>query len=223
MAERNVSYPVIDTVRWWALRKQFRQKSIPSVVDIQYLSTVLGVQPGSAQNILSPLKKIGLIDQDGKPTDRVRRWRDNEEYSKVCEEIRKDIYPAALLDIFPDADIDRAKLERWFVTTTGFGTTQVRGMARFYLLLAETDPSKQDSITTPAKTSQAAKTAPSRTKTPILKTNKPEKEASNGAVATATIEPELKTGSTRVNVNGFGPSLHIDIQIHIAPDASADQ
>ena len=218
-----ISYPVIDAVRWWALRRQFKNKSIPAEVNVQYLSTVLGVQPGSAQNILSPLKKIGLIDQDGKTTDRVRRWRDDEEYPGVCEEIRKAIYPQDLLDIFPNADIDRARLERWFATTTGLGTTQVRSMARFYILLTEADPSKQEGTATPAKASQPRKAASPRTKAPAIKISKPEKEASNGAVATAVLEPEVKQNAARAQVNGFEPSLQINIQIHISADASAEQ
>ena len=222
MPAKGINYPVINAVRWWTVRKSFK-RTIPDTVTSGYLSSILNVSPDSAQNIISPLKRVGLIDNDGTPTDLAKRWRDDEQYASVCEEIRKAIYPSELLAAFPDADVPREKVERWFANKTGFGTSQVSSMAFFYLLLTEADPTKQDTLTSPAKSPQSAKTRPSRTKTPPLRINKADKETSNGAAATTTIEPEEKPNHSRVNLNGFAPSLHIDIQIHIAPDASADQ
>ncbi len=183
----------------------------------------MGVTPGSAQNIISPLRRIGLIDKDGKPTARAISWRDDEEYPSVCDEIRKEVYPSELLDAFPDADSSRTGVERWFANKTGLGESAVGSMAVFYLLLAEADPTKQDSITSSVKPSKPRQVQPSSAKLKIASSAKIEKEASNGIGAVATVEPEVKPSSTKVNVNGFGPTLHIDIQIHIAPDASAEQ
>jgi Family of unknown function (DUF5343) len=223
MAGKKNTYPVINVVRWWTLRKSFK-RTIPDQVTKGYLSGVLNVTPDSAQNIISPLKKIGLIDSDDKPTERAKRWRDDEEYPGVCEEIRKAIYPSELLAAFPDADASRTGVERWFASKTGLGTSIVGGMAVFYLLLTEADPTKQDSFLTSAKASYpTTKSASSTAKLSTAKTKKIEKEASNGAVAVEAIEPEVKESSTKENLNGFVPALHIDIQIHISSDASAEQ
>ncbi|SRR6266567_5581093 len=224
MAGKNISYPIFGTVRWWALRKSFK-RTIPDPVSNNYLSSVLNVSPESAQNIISPLRKIGLIDQDNHPTERARRWRDDEEYPKVCQEIREEIYPSDLLAAFPDADASRERVERWFANKTGHGESAVGSMASFYLLLAEADPSKQDSPIPSVRPPKPNKVIPSRAKPNIVKTKMVEKEASNGAGAVATIEPEVKLTSSKesLNGNGFGPSLHIDIQIHISSDAPAEQ
>ncbi len=223
MPAKGINFPVINTVRWWTLRKSFK-RTIPDTVTTGYLSSVLNVTLESAQNIISPLKKIGLIDNDGKPTELAKEWRDDEQYASVCEKIRQAIYPSELLAAFPDADASREKVERWFANKTALGTSQVRSMASFYLLLSEADPTKQDSPTPPTKSTQPTKTASLRTKPPTVKIKtQAEKEASNGTVATAVLEPEVKPNAARVNGYGFGPSLHIDIQIHIAPDATAEQ
>jgi hypothetical protein len=94
-------------------------------------------------------------------------------------------------------------------------------MTVFYLLLVEANPAKQDSLTLPVKGSQPKKGMPSIAKSSIATTKKEEKEASNGAAT--TVEPETILSSPKEDLNGFGASLHIDIQIHISSDASADQ
>lgn len=38
------------------------------------------------------LKVAKIIDQDGKTLERAKQWRDDDQYAKVCEEIRSDIY-----------------------------------------------------------------------------------------------------------------------------------
>jgi hypothetical protein len=220
MAEKNITYPVINAVRWWIIRKSFK-RTIPDIATNSYLSSVLNITEGSAQTIISPLKKMGLVDKDGKPTERARRWRDDEEYASVCDEIRKEVYPSELLAAFPDPEASRANIERWFSKKTGLGESAVRGMAAFYLLLCEADPTKQDSTSTSVKAPKPSKGVPSSAKLNIAKTKGSKREAPNGAVA--TIEPEAKISSSKENLNGFGHSLHIDIQIHISSDASADQ
>lgn len=220
----SVDYPMMSTSAWWKLRKQFQQ-SLPVRVTTNTLASQFGMTPKSAGiNLLSPLRKMGLIDSDGKTTDLANRWRDDDHYPLVCEEIRKEIYPQDLLEAFPGQNPPRAAIEKWFAIEAGVGESAKQKMAKLYLLLAEADPTKQDSSTTPAKSAQPAKAASSRTKTSAVKINKVGKETSNGA-ATGVLEPETQatTNSARANGHGFGPSLHIDIQIHIAPDASAEQ
>lgn len=221
--KESVDYPMMSTSAWWKIRKQF-QVSLPVRVTANTLASLFGMTPKSAGiNLLSPLRKMGFIDSDGKTTDLANRWRDDDLYPLVCEEIRKEIYPQDLLEAFPGQNPPRTAIEKWFAIEAGVGQSAKQKMAKLYLLLAEADPTKQDSSTTPAKSVQSGKAAPSRTKTPAVKINKVEKEASNGAAATVVLEPETKETSSRVNGHSFAPSLHIDIQIHIAPDASAEQ
>lgn len=206
------TYPLMPTKHWWALRKKFKQ-SIPGVVTDNYIATVLGMQVNSARNNIMPyLKMVGLIDQDGKPLERAKRWRDDGEYPAVCEEIRKEIYPQDLLDAVPEATTDRQAVERWFANQTGVGEVAARKMASFYMILAEADPAK-------APESQSITTkSPNPTKQ-IPKNNQKKLEPSKQAFQ----ESMQETTTGYKNSNSDLPSININIQIHISSDASPEQ
>jgi Family of unknown function (DUF5343) len=219
-AKENISYPLFSVNSWWAIRKKFIQSMPPRVTDT-YLSTLLSMEIKSARNLVSPLKRMGLIDNDGKPTERAVRWRDGEQYASVCEEIRRDIYPPELLDIFSGPDSPRSSIENWFASRAGVGTAAKKGMTTFYLLLAEADYTKQDNT--------ASAKAPKVTKkiSPTLKSNisnmKTEKEDEATTYNDVSANGRGATEAPQRSANRIEPSLHIDIQIHIAPDASSEQ
>lgn len=80
-----------------------------------YLQSVLGLtSAASAQNLIAPLRTLGLIDDDGKPTDRANAWRHDEDYAGVVGQIVEEVYPAALRDAFPGPDADTAGVKNWF-------------------------------------------------------------------------------------------------------------
>jgi hypothetical protein len=117
--ERKKSYPMLPISHWWALRKKFRQ-SIPGVVTDSYLATVLNMEANSARaNVLPFLRTLGIIDSEGKPTERARLWRDDEHYPAVCEAITREVYPQELLDAVPNPNVEKAKARSWFANRTG--------------------------------------------------------------------------------------------------------
>src|SRR6266540_2925055 len=65
------AFPSITARNWSALRKRFAQ-TMPRDVTPNYLATVLGdMSPDSArQNVLRPLRAVGLVGDDNKPTER---------------------------------------------------------------------------------------------------------------------------------------------------------
>ncbi|HEY7350162.1 MAG TPA: DUF5343 domain-containing protein [Ktedonobacterales bacterium] len=216
---KKTSYPIVYTSNWWDLRRKFK-KSVPDRVTKNYLALILNRQVASARNLIPPLKKLGLIDQDGKPTPRAIRWRDDDQYPAVCEEIRKEIYPD-LAAAFPDSNPPRSPIERWFASETGVGENAARDMADFYLLLCEADPTKQDNNHIPTK-SRSRTTAP---KTSILRAK------SGGKLQPATEPDVLQSNSTeeevvspaKYAVGRFQPALNINIEIHIPSDATQQQ
>lgn len=211
MAEKE-TYPTIPARQWWGLRNKFIQ-SIPPNVTQGYLSAALGMSEDSAKaNILPALRAMKIIDQDGKPLEKAKRWRDDEQYSSVCEEIRQEIYPPELIHALPPPSPSREAVERWIANRTGAGKHAAGKMASLYLLLCEADPKAGQEVTpTPAK--------PSKPK-PAL-TAKAQKSTSEGAPIPTESTP-VKTQKT-VAISKPVPSLHIDIQIHIAADASNAQ
>ena len=203
-------FPVIPIKHWWALRERFR-KSIPSKVDPTYVSSVLNMSEVSAQNnILPTLRATGIIDENGKPTERAVKWRDDQDYPKICEQIRKDVYPKQLLDIASGMD-DRDAAIRWFASESGGGTSLVNKMVTVYMMLCEADPKKavaapSTSPNGPGKKKPAAQPAARAAKKPRVKA----KDADENE-------------KPRQTSHNAGPALHFNVQVHISPDATADQ
>ncbi|MCR4304667.1 MAG: DUF5343 domain-containing protein [Gallionella sp.] len=210
--EKKGNFPVIPNAHWWGLRKKF-QLSIPGVVTDSYIAAVLNMQAKSARaNILPGLKAAKIIDQDGKTLERAKRWRDDEQYPKVCKEIVKDMYPQELIDAVPDPISNRQAVERWFANHTGLGEVAVRKMVTFYTLLSEADPNKGMEI---VKTKQT------------IKKDKKEKIGSRTKSSNPEISSHIPDKSSdkpsRVEERSGKPGIHINLQIHISADASSDQ
>ncbi len=99
MANGDISLPKIADSNWWKLRDLFKRK-VPAVVTPNYLASALSMGEASARsNIFGPFKTIGLIDEDGKPTDLAYDWRDDEKYSSVCSTLLEKLYPQEIYSI----------------------------------------------------------------------------------------------------------------------------
>ncbi len=217
--DRRKTYPMMATTHWWSLRKKFRA-AIPREVTATYLASALGMNENSAKtNILPSLRATGIVDKDSKPTDRAVRWRDDAQYAEVCDEIRKDAYPQELLDLAPDASTARAVVQSWFANHTGMGESGAQKMTSFYAMLLDADPAKQ------AETSNGSTGVKSAAK---VTRPSPAKPATRSRAA-ATPRAEANQGDAHPSdyrskeTRRTQPDLHINVQIHIASDASADQ
>jgi len=217
MAEEKKTYPMLPVAHWWTLRKKFKQ-SIPGVVTDSYLSTVLSMQAGSARgNVLPYLKTLGIIDEEGKTGERAKRWRDDEHYTEVCREIRKEVYPQELSEAVPDPVKDRTKVERWFAQKTGSGTVAVRKMAVLYGVIATADASKQPEQ---ERGERAKKTAQDRPKQNAEK----REPAAPSPRAPAPATPALvHAAQSQSSATPQGPGIYINMEVHISADSTPDQ
>lgn len=215
MAEENKSsFPTIPVRQWWVIRNKFKQ-SIPATITPGFLATALDMKESSAKaNILPALISFKIVDENGKPTDRARQWRDDGQYSVVCQQIREEIYPQELLDAQPPPSPNREVVERWFANKTGVGEVAAKKLAQVYILLCEANPSEgqEGTATPPGK--------PTQRRPKPVKSKSEEK-----AITAATIEPPpISQPQIQAKLpSAVVPSLHIDIQIHISPDASPTQ
>lgn len=206
-AERKRSYPRMPVKQWWGLRNRF-VRSIPKLVDKAYIVSALEIKELSAKtNILPPLRTCGIIDDESKPTQRATAWRDDSSYPKVCEEIKKEVYPSELLEKFPSADSDRDRVKRWFARNTGKGESAVNSMSAFYLMLCKANPSEAEQASRPQKA--AKKEKPSAGKT--------HRKKSEVVIEGGSEEPSYTDKLSQA------PAIHIDLQIHISPDADLKQ
>lgn len=210
--EEKTTFPTFPRNHWWTLRKKFWQ-AMPNTVTAGYLAATLGMQESSAKaNLLPALVAVGIIDKAGKPLERALAWRDDAQYPQVCQDIRRQIYPVELLDAFPGPEIDRKPLQTWFASRTGVGADAARKMATVYELLTEAAPTKAD-------VSRGGTTTGARRK---RRQGGQSRTEGNEPITPPDTQPERLESAARLAPER-APALHIDVQVHISSDASAEQ
>jgi len=218
--EKQQTYPDIPLSQWWKIRGLFRNRLVDTI-NLKYIQDALGVGIQSARGIYRNLQLFGFVDKDGKTTERANHWRLDDQYPQVCKDIMTDIYPVGLLDASPEI-ADRNYLVNWFVKTTRVGENFAAKNASVFELLREADPTKgKDGKATgssPAK-AQAKKSKPAKAVTPVAVVE-PQAAPSNGnGQSPAEVKPEKPA----LPDHFVAPTVHIDIQIHLAPDAPSQQ
>ena len=211
LATDKKTYPNIPANSWWALRKQFN-RTIPQHITPSYLVSVLGGTERSVKtNVLRGLRTMGLVEEDGTPTERATLWRDDTHYSDVCRQILDEVYPSELLNVALDPVIDKEKAKRWFMNTTGCGEpTAVKKVAMF-ALLAEADPFAGDE-------DKAGKSK----QTKILR--EPKVQSTPSGEPPQAVSANHQQDSSRVPVYGIGsPEMRLSLEIRIDASITADQ
>lgn len=216
MADSKKTFPMLPVAHWWALRRKFKQ-SIPGVVSINYLSSVLDMGEASARaNIFPFLKTLGIIDDDGKPTARAKHWRDDGHYPEVCAAILKEIYPSDLIDAVDNPRENREAAKRWFANHTGAGDAATSRMAALYTVLVDGDPNGEDTKKAAAKGAKAPKSVAKRSR--AKEAAAPSPSVKEQAPATSPSKPPHHRSESEI-----GPDVNLNLQIHISADASTDQ
>jgi hypothetical protein len=202
------SYPRIPAKVWWQLRAQSK-KTPPRSIEAGYIATLCEVSEKTAQNLIPSLRAVGLINGEGKTTERLHEWRDDESYAKVCSDILNEVYPSELRELLPPPIPDRTQAARWFARKTQTGEIASNQMAAFYALVAKADPAEPEA----SDSSDAPRSA---------KPKSPQKSPKRNGER-APVEPARVQVSDSPSPMKRAPSMHIDIQIHIAPQASPEQ
>jgi hypothetical protein len=220
MVESERSFPKIAEGNWWKLRDLFKRR-VPAGVTPGYLASALEMGEASARaNILSPFKKIGIFDEEGKPTDLAYNWRDDEKYPLVCKTIIEKIYPIEVSDLYHDIDQDPSGLVNWFMTYCRCGEPAARMYSSFYRLLLKADPSEQSTALTKPNTPKSKKSQ---------KITKETKKKIDAPVTYPTLDAEEPQASDKDSDQPSPlyfsalPQLHVNIQLHISPETTSEQ
>ncbi|QDG68523.1 hypothetical protein NIBR502772_22000 [Pseudarthrobacter sp. NIBRBAC000502772] len=217
--EQKTAYPYMSPSVWTSLRRVFF-KQVPSKVSLTYLSSILSITEKTAKNILPQMRNVGLIDQDGVPTDLAQDFRFEETYPKVCDTILESLYPLEVREIFPSPDADPAAVANWFMRHSKSGQASANVVAKFYLHLVAKEPLPEDvKPRTPRAAKQKSKPAAPAKSEPEKVTEK----ADIPAESFAPVQPQPNGHPHPVAQQHSGPSLHVDLQVHIDSSASADQ
>lgn len=211
MAEAKQNFPQIPSTVWWGLREKFK-KTVPSKVNDKYLVAQLNVQATAAQQYLRELKKVGLLDEEGKPTEAAKRWRFDDTYREAADEILHTAYPNDLIELAPPGDNDRQKAVRWLMQAADLGEGAARNKAATYFMIGSNEPpsdavASKSTRSAPRAAAQKKEASPRKSPTPL------ESKKSSS-------EPPHNPGSGSADA---AMPLNVNVQIHISADATADQ
>lgn len=198
-------FPQIPGRVWWGVRDLISSR--PKMkFDESNLAATLNVQPVAARQYLAELKRIGLLDEQGAPTELGERWRHDEGYGDVVGEILASAYPDGLVSIAPPGSADRTAVERWF-SHSGLGSGTAKNKAGTYLMIANDRPGETK---VRGSTPRADKAAPAP-------------RASKPASAKREEEAVHRTPAPQRETRPSNFPLNLNVQIHISADASTDQ
>jgi hypothetical protein len=204
------TYPKLGETAWRTLRTRAAQAPSTKFTPATVAAIMnLGSPASATQNVVSPMRKLGLIDENGALTDRGNEWRNDATYAQACQEILDEIYPPELAGFTtPDGSPDKAMVTKWFQHQK-FGDSNAKQMAATYVMITEkkvTDASDKEAK--PRAKRQQASGAAAKASKPTV--NSASDEAMTTAVPPQTIQPAGR------------PTIHLDFQIHIAADARPD-
>ena len=180
------------------LLEKIRTTGVPPKANKSWLDT-LGYTSSNDRSMTSILKALGFIDQSNVPQDRWRAYR-GANHRQVLGEAIRETY-ADLFNLYPDAcDRSDNELENFFRTRTDAGDQVVRKItSTFKALCSNADLGGKVSLNADPP-----------------ETAKPDQKKKSG-------DSPPRRQDTGALAESFGPTVHIDIQIHISPESSAEQ
>ncbi len=207
-SDKDKGYPKIAKSNWFGLRDKLKQR-VPTELSPSYVASVMGMAEVSAKsNVITPLKAVGIINEDGKPSELAYEWRDDSKYGEVCRHIIQNQYPQELQDLFNGPSATLEDLTSWFMRSAKVGEPAAKMYARTYLMFLDADPSKAEETQ----------------KQPKPKEGSPKRATSKRATR-ASLSDQVggDKGKSTSAEEPYAPRLYIDVQIHISPDSSAEQ
>lgn len=198
----STAFPQIPATVWWGIRDVLKNTT-RATLNESFLAVKLGVQPAAARQYTSELKRVGLINDDAKPTELALKWRLDAEYAEAVQEILRSAYDEELLELAPTVD-EREKAVAWF-EYQGLGNGAARNKAATYFLIGSPEPGQsaaRPNGTAPSTRASKKKSAPT--------SSQKERTVFNPKT------PEVTGGANIFPVN-------LNLQIHISSEASPEQ
>lgn len=178
-----------------SLLDKIRSAGIPPKITNVWLKTI-GFTSSNDGSLIGVLKFIGFADQGGIPTSTWSAFRGKDHKAVLAEAIRRGY--SDLYAVYPDAHTKSSiELSHVFSTSSSAGAQVIaKTVATFKALVDEADFSL-----------------------PSPSVNQPSLQGGPLHMAPAAGSPPLP----RLPQGGGSPEVHIDIQIHISPESTAEQ
>jgi hypothetical protein len=156
----------------------------------------LGFTSSNDASLLGVLKSVGFVDATGVPTPKWSNFRGANSKRVLGDAIREGY--AELFAVYPDAwQRSQTEIEHVFSTSSSGGRQVISKTVSTFKSLAE-----------------LAEFTPVTAQTDL--------HMSSEALQVPVSSAAGTTLASRASISG-GPSIHIDIQVHIAPESSAEQ
>ncbi len=92
----------------------------------------------SARNLVASLRRFGLVDEDGAPTELAARWRLDDTYAATCEVLLRNAYPHDLVEAV-SAGLPKNDVLVSLFMSHGFGQGSAKNLSRIFRLIASKD------------------------------------------------------------------------------------
>ena len=113
---------------------QLLRRTTPSRIDSDYLR-VSKIAPGNEYKVVGALRFLGLIDEDGKPTEGSRLLKTKgTTYTQALQEIVRKAYSGVFHGLRSDG-VTREGIYNYFVTEGGMGAEMANKATRFLIKL----------------------------------------------------------------------------------------
>ena len=176
------------------LLDKLRQVGVPAKATVQWLKSI-GFTSSNDPSLLGILKTVALVDASSIPTGVWSRYR-GANHKKILGDAIKNGY-AELFAVYPDAwQTPNADLEHVFSTSSSAGKQVIQKAVSTFKALCE-----------------SAEFGPAD--------QQPAASVQTGPIHAPVSAAPQTTRSAQQNT--AAPSVHIDLQIHISPEASTDQ
>ncbi|WP_420394461.1 hypothetical protein [Acuticoccus sp.] len=199
------SFPQIPSTVWWGARKLIQDRP-QAKIDDRRIEIELGVQASAARQYVSELKRLGVLDEEGRPTEAAMKWRNDNSYREGVHAFVSKAYPESLIDAVPPDPVDREKAKSWFLAD-GLGNGTAGNKAATYALIASPFPLRPGE----KATSEGKKASPSGRRRAQSERQK--------NLTDAEVPPAAQTA----NSDRLHFPLNVNLQIHIGANASVDQ
>lgn len=131
------SYPKIGVRPWAQIRAKVATTPTWKVTP-ETVSALLAMKGADSarQNVVGPLKRMGLVNDEGGLSERGLKWRTEGGYAEACDEILAELYPDALVHLTDDeGNADKAAIRRWF-DQKGYGSSAASQMTATFIMIA---------------------------------------------------------------------------------------
>lgn len=171
------SFPQIGESAYLAVREALRRSVPEKITPAWIMANVPGyAKERSARTTLGQLRRLGLVDSEGVPTELAKTWRLDEQFDSACDGILRAAYPPDIVSALADVEPTEQVVVN-LLMAKGLGTKTAHNAGRLLLLILRRTRMPSQPLKRPAKGAQPSSASKRETRrVRSVKEEKPEAE-----------------------------------------------